>query len=162
MKYSLPFTDLPTSSTINEKTTLAALIVPATVGYRFRLRALIIGFSKDTPDDQPVAITIQRISDLSGGTAGTSTAVSTVNIPKKDPSSIDSLVPGARAYSLEPTVYDPEVLFADEINDRGGIIKEWDEEGAPRFTQDMLCGLVAAPRQAIEARVSGTLEFELF
>lgn len=162
MKFSLPFEDIATGAVADIFKTLAALKVPDVVGNRCRVRALIIGFSKPSPDDQPVAIVMSRIADRSAGASGTSTAVTAANMPKKDPDSIDSLVTGERDYSVEPSSFAAENIFADEINDRGGIIKEWDEEGAPKFTRDQLCAIRAAPRRALAAEVTGTIEFEIY
>ncbi len=162
MKFTLPFEDIATGAVADVFKTLAALEIPDSLGNRIRVRSLIVGFAKDTPDDQPIAIVMSRIADRSAGTAGSSTAVTTANIPKKDPDSIDSLVAGERNYTVEPTTFETENIFADEINDRGGIIKEWDEEGAPKFTRDQLCAVRAAPRRALAASVTGTIEFELY
>ena len=163
MQFSLTFNDIPTDAVANTVKTMALLIAPDVAGNRFRLRSLTVGFSEDTPDDQPIAIAIKRIADRSAGTAGTAGATVTgANMPKKDPGSINSLITGATDFSVEPTSYATENIWSDDINDRGSVIKEWDEENAPKFTQDMACGLLAAPRQSIASRVTGTLEFELY
>lgn len=162
MHYSLIFNDLPTGVVADVFTTLASLIVADTTGHRLRVRSLSIGPADDTPPDVNVAVQLARIADVSAGTAGTKTAVTTGNMAKKDPSNVDSIVSGGRAYSVEPTTYETEPLYQEDINAHGGFIKEWGVDDAPVAGQDMLIAVIAAPRTAAAVRLSGTIEFETF
>lgn len=164
MIYRLPFDDIVTGAVADTFKTLAAILVADTAGHRVRLRNLIVGFAQDTPPDVPVALKIGRIADASAGTAGTAgNTVSTANMPKVDPGSIACLMTGPRAYSVEPTAYETEPLWSDDLNAHNGIIMPWpDPDERPRATQDMLIALLAAPRTAVAVAVSGTLEFEMY
>jgi hypothetical protein len=142
--------------------TMLSIIVADTAGHRCALRGLNVGFADDAPADRNVAIQIKRIEDVSAGTAGTKTAVAVADIAKMDPGSIAPLMSGGRNYTVEPTAYDAEELFAQDLNDRGGIVKEWDFEDAPKFIADQLCGLCAAPRTANAATLSGGLLFQMY
>jgi len=162
MMYSMVFDDLATGTTADVFKTAASLIVADTVGHRCRLRSLNIGPSDDVPADQNITVKVSRIADVSAGTAGTKTAVTTANMAKKDPGSVDSLVSGGVNYTAEPTTYENESLFTQDMNARGGFLKEWSAKTAPIFTQDSLCGILVAPRATTAVRFSGSLEFEVF
>jgi len=162
MRYSLTFDDVATGTVADTFTTFAAIIVADTAGHRCRLRSLCIGPSDDAPADLNVGIKLARIADVSGGSAGTGTAVTTANMGKIDPGTPASLMSGKRDFTAEPTAYETEPLFAMGMNARGGLIKEWSEDGAPVVTQDQLLGLLACPRTTTAVKLSGSLEFEIY
>jgi hypothetical protein len=103
---------------------------------------------------------LQRTNNATAGTAGST--ISTVNMPKKDSASIDSLMTGGLNYSVEPTTFDANPLYDAALNDRNGLVKEWDELAAPVVNQNQTMCLRAAPTEAVASIVSGTIEFELF
>lgn len=162
MFYSIPFNNVATGASAGTFKTMAAAIVPDTAGRRIRVRALNIGPADAAAADRNIAVRIERIADVSVGTAGTSTAISAANVPKKDTQSQDSIASGAVNYTVEPTTYETNPLWADEFNDRGGIIKEWDQNGAPKALQDQLIAVRCAPRTANASNVSGCLEIEVY
>ena len=159
MKFTVNFDDVATGAVADTfSKTIAALRAAATTGYRCRLRALQIGPSDAAPADLNVGLQLQRIDDVSGGGVGTLTAATPV---KKDSLSRAAVITGGVNYSAEPTVYgDP--LWQIDINRRTGFIKEWLPEDAPVINEDQLLGLLAAPRTAAAANLSGSLEFEEF
>ena len=162
MRFSLPFEVIETGAVADTFKTLAGLIVPDTAGYRCRIRKLVVGFGDDAPSDRNVAIALRRVPDVGGGSDGSFTPVAVVNIPHADPESIDSLIPGGRNWTVEPNDYETEHLFVDDLNDRGGIVMEWDEEDAPKALRDMLIAVCGAPRTANASKITGTVEFELY
>ena len=161
MRYTLPFNDVATGAVGDTFKTFASIIVADTAGHRCRIRSLQIGPSTDIPSDTNVAVQIKRVADVSAGTAGSSgDTISAANMPKVDPGSRAAVVSAARNYSAEPTVYEDEALFHMDMNVRGGFIKEWDADAAPRATQDQLLGLLVAPRDGAIKNLSGTIEIE--
>lgn len=163
MRYKMPFSDIATGAVADTFTTMATVVSADTTGYRYRVRSIEVGPADDTPSDANVAIRLERVADVSAGSAGSSAdTVSAANMPKVDPSSRDSVMTGARAHSVEPSTFETEPLFQLDINVRGGFIKEWALEDAPIAGQDMLIALRAAPRAGSAVRVSGAIEFEEF
>ena len=162
MRYVLTFTDVATGAVADTYKTLAALLAADVAGNQCRLLALNIGPSDDAPADVNVGIQIKRIADISAGGAGTKTAVSAANMGRPYVDTRDGVITGGRNYTVEPTAYETEPLFAMDFNLRGGFFKEWTAESAPVIKQDMLLGLLAAPRTAAAAKLSGSLEYEEF
>lgn len=161
MRYSLPFENVATSAVADTIKTLAALIGNVTLaGTRARIRALTIGFADDGPADRNVNLRLQRTNNASAGTAGTS--VTAANMPQKDTGSIISLLAGAANYSVEPTTFEANPIWSDELNDRNGLIKEWDPDEAPKIIGIQTMCLRAAPRAAFVSSLSGAIEFELY
>ena len=163
-KFTLPFNDVPTESgaTKDLYTTIASLIVADTAGHRCRVLSINIGCDDDTPEDRVVSVKLARIADVSAGAAGTKTAVTGANMAKTDPNSVASIITGGRTYTAEPTAYETEPLFEQPFNLRSGFIKEWPENQAKIADRDMLIGVLVAPRTANIARVSGSIEFEVY
>jgi len=162
MFYTLPFDNKVTHATADTYLTVASLIVPDTAGVRCRIRSLTVGPAQDSQTDIPYAIKIDRIDDVSAGTAGTKTAVAVADIGKKDPGAPNSTVSGGVAYTVEPTTYNGEPLWLSAQNDRGTLIKEWGPEDAPSADADMLLGVLMAPRTSVAITVSGCIEFEVY
>jgi len=160
MKYSLPFENISTSAVADTDKTIAALIVANTAGHRARIRKLTVGFADDAPADRNVNITLHRTNNATAGTAGS--PITAANMPKKDTGTIDSLMTGGLNYSVEPTTFDANPVWAEELNDRNGLIVEWDEEQAPKVIQNQTFCLRAAPRAAFASILTGTIEFELY
>jgi len=162
MKYSVNFDDVPTGAVADTFNTLAALVAADTAGYRCRLLKLVVGPSDDAPADLNVGLQLKRVDDVSGGGAGTGNSNPT-------PVPLDSLsraavITAGEDYvtgGVEPTVYG-NPLWQAEMNRRNTIIQEWAPEDAPVINRDQLFGLLAAPRTAAAARLSGCLEFEEF
>ena len=162
MKFSLPFNDIPSGASADTFKTMATLIVADTAGHRIRVTSISVGPSDDAPADRNVAIHLKRIADRSAGTAGTAgTSIAAASIPKKETASRDTIVTAGLNYSVEPTTYETYPVFEMEINDRGGFIKEFGDDG-PVFERDQMCSLLAAPRAAAASRISGCIEFEEF
>lgn len=164
MFYQLIGDDLPTLAVADDYKTMLSLIVADTAGHRARLRTLTVGFADDSPADNNVGLTIERIADVGGGSPGTLTAVAVGDIAKVDPGSIDSIVSGGRNYTVEPAAFETEPLWTMGLNDRGGLEKEWTVEEAAKFIvlQDQLLALRSCPRVAVLSRMNVTLGFEVF
>jgi hypothetical protein len=160
MQYSLPFNNISTGAVADTFKSIAALIVANTVGHRARIRKLTVGFADDAPADRNVSIRLHRTNNATAGTAGST--ITTAAMPKKDSNSIDSLMSAGLNYSAEPTTFETHPVWQDELNDRNGLVVEWDEEQAPKVTQNQTMGFTAAPRAAFASILSGTVEFEIY
>lgn len=161
--FSLPFEDVATGAVADVFKTLAALIVADTQGHRCRVRGLHVGPSDDTALDFNIAVRLSRILDVSAGSAGTSTPVTTALMPKHDPGSVDSLVSGGLNFTGEPSTYEARDLYVNGFNMRGGLINErFDEDEKYVATRDMIIALRFAPRTGTVMRVSGVILFEVF
>jgi len=160
MFYNLIFEDVASDAVANQFMTAAAIIASANAGYRARLRSFTIGFSDDAPVDLALCVKINRIDDVSGGGAGTKTAVTVGNMGRPHNEQRDGVISGGVDYTVEPTVYRTEELFVTDLNTRGGFSKSWGIEDAPMIDNDQILGLLVAPRSAVAIRVSGTLVFE--
>lgn len=161
--FSLPFEDIQTGNVADAYKTVAALTVADTLGHRCRVRGIHAFASDDTPQDHNIAVRLERIADLSGGGAGSSTAVTGADMPKHDPGSVDSIITGGRTYTGEPSTFEPEPLYVGGFNMRGGLINErFDDDEKYVLTRDMLCALRFAPRAAVFLRVSGVIIFEVY
>lgn len=162
MFYSIPFKGTTGSSAGTFKT-MAAFNVPNTAGLRMRVRSVSIGPADTAPNDRNLSVAIRRVASVSSGSAGTpGTAISAANIPKKDTSGPDCIAGGGTIYTVEPATFETNPLWQDDFNDRGGIIKEWDQNGAPRAIHNQLIAVCVAPRTANAAEVSGTIEVEVY
>lgn len=159
MFYTVPAADVATTGSADTFKTIAAILVADTAGHRARLRRLTIGFADNTPADAQVSFQVKRILDVSAGGAGTSTAVTP---GKVDPGTPASLVSAGKNFTVEPTAYETDPLWTDDLNTRGGVVIEWNEDDAPRVTQDMLLGVLAAPRAAAAQQVTVTMEVEQY
>lgn len=160
MRYSIPFSDLATGSSANAFVTLVAVILANTAGHRFRVRALAVGPADDAPDDKNVSVKLARTNNAGAASGGT--AVTSANIPKKDSGSRDTIASAHLAPSGEPTTYETNAVYQMDFNLRGGLMKEWNEIDAPIVNSNQTLGLLAAPRAASAARLSGTIEIEEF
>jgi len=142
---------------------MVAIIVPNTAGYRVRVRSVSVGPADTAPNDRNWSVALRRIASVSSGTAGTPGAsITAANIPKKDTSGPDSVATGATVYTVQPTTYEANPLWSDDCNDRGGIIKEWDQGGAPRAIHNQLIAICVTPRTANAAEINSTIEFEVY
>lgn len=166
MQYSIPF-KVTSGASAGTYKTVAALPIPNTAGLRLRVRSLTIGPADAAPNDRNFNVALRRIASVSSGANSTTgTAITAVNLPKKDTGqrNIFALADGTNVaytnYTTEPTTYESNPVWQDDYNDRGGIIKEWDERGAPKFLANQLVGVCIAPRAAFTGEVSGTLEIE--
>lgn len=161
--YTLPFDDIATGVVANSFKTAAAIIVADTIGHRVRLQSFYVGPADDTPLDHNIAIQIARIADVSTGTTGSGVAVTSANMPKHDPGSVDCLASGVVNYSTEPTVFETKELWIGGMNMRGGLIVEhFDDDDKYIATRDMLLAIRIAPRSTTALRVSGALKFEVY
>lgn len=162
MFYSIPFKGTTGASAGTYKT-MAAVNVPNTAGLRIRVRAVSIGPADTAPNDRNWSVALYRVASVSSGSAGTpGTSIAAASIPKKDTSGPDSIAGGGTIYSAEPSTFEGNPLWQDDCNDRGGIIKEWDQNGAPKAIANQLMALRVAPRTANAAEISGTMEFEVY
>jgi len=158
MIYTVPFEEVVTSAVINTYKTIAAIVAGDTAGYRARLRELTLGCSDDSPADRALSVLLKRIDDLSGGGAGTTTAVTPV---PRDSLGRAAVITAAKNYTDEPTVYGNQ-LWELELNLRISLFHEWPQDLAPIVNRDQLLGLLCAPRTANAATLSGSLVFEEF
>ena len=162
MFYSIPFKGTSGASAGTYKT-MAAFNVPNTAGLRLRVRSISVGPADTAPNDRNWSAAIRRVASVSSGSAGTpGTSISAANVPKKDTSGPDCIAGGGTIYSAEPTTFETNPLWQDDCNDRGGIIKEWDQNGAPKALANQLIALCIAPRTANAAEISGTIEVEVY
>lgn len=159
MRFSVPFSNVATGAVADTFTTIAGLLAADTAGYRCRLRSIQVGPGDDAPADLNVALRINRVNDVSGGGAGTATAVTP---QPKDSECRAAVIAGKHTYTVEPTTYETVPIWDCDMNRRNTIIKEWAADDAPVINRDQLLGLQAAPRTAAAATLSGTLEFEEF
>lgn len=161
--YTLPFDDIVTGTVADAFKTAAAIIVADTIGHRVRLQSFYVGPADDTPLDKNIAIQIARIADVSTGTTGSGVAITSANMPKHDPGSVDCLASGAVNYSTEPTTFETKELWAGGMNMRGGLLVnllDYDNDGF-LATRDMLLALRIAPRSTTALRVSGVCKFRV-
>ena len=161
--FSLTFDAVDTGAAADTFKTIAALIAADTAGFRCRLRSLSIGCSEDAPVDEPMAVQLKRVSDVSAGGAGT--ADSNPTPAPRDTLQVASIITTGEDYitgGVEPTAYATEPVWAFEFNLRNSFIKHWEPDDAPIINRDQLLGLLATPRNATARELSGTLEFEEF
>jgi len=148
MQYLLPAADIATAAVADTFKTIAALRIPDTTGLRGKLMRLLVSFADDAAADQMVAVQVKRIADVSAGSAGTATSVT---LAKRDPGSAASRLQAYRNFTVEPTTYETEPLYCVELNSRAGVHDLWLPDDALVATQDMMLGILMAPRAA-EAR----------
>ncbi len=158
MFYSCPIDEILSGWTGTDRT-VASLTVADTAGNRCRVRSITLGGEHDA-QDAAIKVKLQRIADLSAGTAGTATAVT--KVPKTDPGAPDSIITCKTAYTAEPTAYEAESVWIMGFNHRGTMCKEWDEENAPVITRDQLFGLLVTTESLSGKNVNGTIKFEVF
>lgn len=161
-RYFLNSGDVATGATADTFTTLLALIVPDTAGYRCRLRRLKVTPASANPVDDNCRIQVKRIADVSAGTAGTKTAVAGSAIAKQDTDAADSVVSGGVSYTVEPTTYETRPIFEAGFNMRGGLDHRWTAEEAPMFLRDQLCGILGANQDNAALDLNILVEFETY
>lgn len=165
MRYTVPFgkTGFSTAAVANTFKTAAAVIVPDAALVRARITGFHVATSDPTPVDASVMIQLARILDLSAGGAGTkAVTIAASSIPKNDPAGPDSTCSGGAEYSVEPTAYESNPYKQIGMNGRG-IVWSLEEGEDPLIgTQDMLLGLLVAPRSTTVVKLTGYLEFEVF
>lgn len=164
MKYVFCAENIATGAVADTFKTMLATITPNTNGLRHRMKSLSVGFADDAPADRNVAIQVKRIASVSGGTAGTATTVTTTALGKKDTLGPDTSMVVKKNYTVEPTTYEAESLFAADLNDRNGIQKEWStfDDDAPVAQKDQHLGILAAPRAAFASTLTICAEIEQF
>jgi len=156
--FAVPFNNLDTGAVADTFVTLAAVQAGDTAGYRCRIRRIAAGPSADSPADLNVALKLTRVDDVSAGGAGTKTAATPTQL---DSLSAAAVCSGGIDYTAEPTAYGT-VLWAIEMNLRNSIDIDFPPEDAPICNRDQLIGLLAAPRSANAAELSGVIWFEEF
>jgi len=164
-RYVCSISNVVIGSTPDTFVTMLAIISADTAGHRARLRRLAVAGSMDAPVNGNIAVKLNRVSDVSAGGAGTSTAISAANMAKKDSASLATVITGGHTFTVEPTVYDTKPLFEGEFNAIGGKIDEaWSSVDAPTIDRDMLLGVLVSPRVSTvnAAPVTITLEYEQF
>ena len=160
LRFTVPFSNVASGAVADTFVTLAAIVAGDTAGTRARLRSLQIGPADDAPQSIDLAVRVNRIDDLSGGSAGTPGATPTP--AQKDSLSRAAVCTAGTAYSGEPSTYLTVPLWEVGMNAMNSLIKEWGEEDAPVANRDQVLGLLVAPRSAVAATLSGVLEFEEF
>ena len=160
MRYSVTGTDMQTSAVADTYETMLALIAADTAGHRARLLSLAVGIADDAPGDLQLAVSLQRVDDVSAGGVGTPGA-SPTPVPKDSQAIASVVTAGDGPYTAEPTTYgDP--IWEIELNRRDGFIKEWAPEDAPIINRDQLLGVLCAPRTGAACQVTITMEFEVY
>ena len=155
------FSDIATGASANTYKTMAAILASATAGYKARIRELVIVVSLDAPADLQVSLKVNRIADVSAGGAGTadsSIAASALARPNTDDR--DGVTTFGYDYSVEPTTYETNAHYLVDFNLRGGHTKVWGVEDSIYINNDMLIGILMAPRTAAAATISGTVVWE--
>lgn len=162
--YTVPFDDVATGAVADTYKTMATIIVPdTTAGHRVRLRKLWLGPADNAPADLNLAIEIARIADFSVGTAGTAgTTITSTNMPKIDPGSVDAIFSAKIDYTAEPTAYEANPVWQGAMNIRAAMSEAFGEDEAPVAIRDQVLGILAAPRTAQAIRISGHALVEVF
>ena len=158
---SAVFNNISTGAVADTYKTMAAVLTGDTAGYEIRLRAVIIGVSLDAPADLQVSMKVNRIADISAGGAGTpDSSIAAANLARPRSGSRDGVSTFGYDYSAEPTTYETNPHYQIDFNLRGGHTKEWGIEDGIIGGQDMLVGILMAPRTANAAVISGTVIWE--
>jgi hypothetical protein len=166
MEFTIPFANVNLGSTQDTFVTIVSVRAADTLGYRFKLTRMKIGFADDSPADAQIAIQIKRVADVSSGGAGTPTT--SITPSKKDSLSRASILTAGSGYvasgTTEPTTYETDPLDSWELNARNSAVETWDFEGEPyTFNRDQLLGVLMAPRDnGTTYYVSGTLHVKEF
>jgi hypothetical protein len=158
MRYTIPFSDIPTGAVANTLSTMVTAIAADTLGYRFWVSKITVGGSLDAPVDLPIEIALKRVNDVSAGGVGTANAAVTP-IPQDSLSRASILTAGEdyETGGVEPTTYGI-ALYQNEINGHNTLTEEWDFDNTPVICgRDMLVGLLCGPRTAALVRVTGEL-----
>lgn len=158
MKYTVSATDLPSGAVADTFTTLLTIVAANTQGHRARLRSLCIGPSDNNPADVNASFQLKRVDSVSGGSAGTATAVTPA---LKDSLSRASVLTSGKAHTVEPTTYGLPTWEFD-MNNRSSVIKEWAADDAPTVNLNQLLGLLVAPRTGSAQRFTVSMEYEEF
>ena len=159
-EFGLHVTDCETGSTANTFTTLLGLKFANTTGHRARLRRLVVGGDAGAPQDKQVDIRLRRSDNT---TDGTSTAVGTTTIGKKDSGSVASNVAAiGQTYTAEPTTKETGYLAGGSLNARGTLVLEWNEVDAPVWGPNQTLLIEGAPGEATAVRLGVTAEWEEF
>ena len=153
-KYSVALNNWASGAVADTFATAIGLKAADTTGHRGRLRSLFVGPADDAPVDLNVCVKINRADNSIDGTSTAETPA------KRDSLSIASVMTGGVNYTVEPTVYETNELWAADFNRRGGILKEWSPEDAPSWGPDQTLGILAAPRTASAATLTITIEWE--
>ncbi len=148
--YTLYFDNIQDTNVADTYGTLAAIIVPDTLGMRGQLCGFVLSCAADAAVDEAFSVKVKRINDVSGGAAGTSTAVAAANIGKQRSNDAVPDVTGAVAYTAgnEPTVYETADLYNSGLFDRGQCSFWWPGDTGPEAFQDQHIGLLLTPRSA--------------
>jgi len=155
MRYTLPFSGVATGTVADTFKTIVAAIAADTLGYRFWVNYLSVFTDDATPLEHNLALRLCRIADVSGGTAGTCTALTPV---KPDTLGLASIITAGHTYTAEPTTYESTNLLVGGRHAKAGFIWQWDErDGAPTANQDQLIGLLAAPKSTTAITLRGQM-----
>lgn len=158
MKFSVNADNVATGAVADTYKTLLAIVAANTAGYRARLLKLVVGPADDAPADLNVSLQLKRVDAVSGGGAGTATAVTPVPM---DSLSRAAVITSGKNHTVEPTTYGNPVWQGD-MHCYNSLIQEWAPEDAPVINKDQLLGLLAAPRTAAARTLSVWMEFEEF
>lgn len=151
---------LETGATANTYKTILSLKMGATAGHRARLRRLVVTGGGGAPQDLQASIRLRRSNNT---TDGTSTAVSTDTIGKKESASVASNVAAiGKNFSAEPTAIENGILDGASLNCRVGVVLEWNEDNAPVWINNQALLIQAAPGEASTARLQASPEWEEF
>jgi len=156
------YSDIVIAAAKDTYVTCIGIIVPATQGYGARLRGFTVGMADETAQDIQMSVKINRIDDVSAGSAGTpGTTIAAANLAR--PYSYQGnglLTVGVNYVGAEPSTYNTNANFLMDFNSRGGYSHYFQEYDAPFVGEDQILALLVAPRVATAAQVSGTIIFE--
>jgi len=163
MLYTLTAQDVATEAVADDTKAMLAIYAGTTAGHRGRLLKLDIGPSNDSAQDLNFAVRVARYDRTGDGTAAAT--VISANLGKVDPHSRDSIMTGGRDYSVDPSAFETEDLWAAEFNARGGLLQVWDRDEAPSWG-DRTTGngqglaVLMTPRAATAGRFTITATWE--
>lgn len=156
------YSDIVIAAAKDTYVTCAAIIVPATQGYGARLRGFTVGMADETAQDIQMSVIVNRINDVSAGSAGTpGTTISAANLARPYSYENDgNLTVGLNYVGAEPSTFLTYPLFMMDFNSRGGYSHYFQDFDTPYAGEDQILAIRVAPRVATAAQVSGTIIFE--
>ena len=160
MRFMIPFAGVATGSVADTFKTIVAAIAGDTLGYRFWVNYLGVFTDDSTPLEHNLALRLCRIADVSGGSAGTGTAVTPV---KPDDLGAASIITAKKDFTVEPSTYESTDLLVGGRHAKTGFVWQWDEmAGAPVGNRDQLIGVLAAPKSTTALTLRGLMGITQF
>ena len=162
MIYDFGWEKFSSDATADVYLTAAGCHATDTVGHRYKIREIDVHAADPTPLDKNLAVKLGHILDVSAGGAGTSTAISAANLPKRDSGQIDAPFGAGVKFTGEPTTYKTDQNKQWEFNAHSGLIYGWAFADAPVCNRDEMRTIRLAPRVAGAIITSGSMAIETF